>query len=247
MKQLNMNPKNIIIIILNILIAFIIIYSFFYIEKEGFTPNDLNKITSGIKDVTSVVGKLPNEINNVSTKLTKQITDIGSKIEKKTEEMGKEIEKKTVNVITVKLKSIFTQIGDMFNEGLIMPLLTMFTGIGNVFMQIFSIIKMIGNKIASLPGCIIVYAIQSTIDTIFYIYRKLIPDFVRSGLSFIYNYTFRYLFEFIGYITGYTDAVKSCYGFNVSTEVNKMNSTFNNIQKTFKDNFGNLNFSKIKV
>ena len=31
------------------------------------------------------------------------------------------------------------------------------------------------------------------------------------------------------------------------TEIGKMNSNFNDIQKSFKDNFGNFNFSEIKI
>jgi predicted PurR-regulated permease PerM len=233
MKQSTIKPKNIIILILNILLFFIIIYGLFYKkkEREGFA-DEIKKITKGISEVTNTVGEIPKEINNISNKLNEEM-----------QEMGRQIENKVLGKIT----SIFTQIGDMFNEGLIKPLGTLFTAIGNVFVQLFSIIKMIGNKIGSLPGCIIIYAIQSTIDTMFFVYRQITPSFIRSNLSIVYKYTLGYIFDFIGWLTGYTAAVKSCYGFNVSDEVDKINSGFKNAQQSFANNFGKLDFSKIKV
>jgi DNA-binding ferritin-like protein (Dps family) len=226
MNELNINVKTLIIIVLNILLFFIIIYGLFYKKREGFNPaKEIKKIVKRIKKTEKAVGKIPKQMEN----------------------MGKKIQKNTVDIFTNKLKSIFTQIGDMFNEGLIKPLTTLFTAIGNVFVQLFSILKKIGSKIASLPGCIIVYAIQSTIDTIFFIYRKITPKFIRDNISFIYKYTFRYIFDFIGWVTGYTAVVKKCYGFDVSNEVDKMGAGFKNAQKSFTNNFGNLNFSKIKI
>ena len=172
---------------------------------------------------------------------------MGNQIERKTEEMGKEIEKKTINILTDKLKSIFVQLGDIFNNGLIKPILALFTGIGNIFLQIFNILKEIANKIVQLPNCIFTYAIKETIDTISYLYRKIIPNFLRNIINVIYKYTFRYLFEFVGYITGYNESVHKCYGFNVSSEVDKINSSLGNIESSFKNDFGRLDFSKISI
>ena len=73
------------------------------------------------------------------------------------------------------------------------------------------------------------------------------PNFLRNIFSSIYYYTFRYIFNFIGNITGYTDSVQKCYGFNVSSEVDKMNSSLNKIQSSFKNDFGRLDFSKIQI
>jgi predicted PurR-regulated permease PerM len=236
MKKFNENLKTLIIIILNILLFLIIIYNLFYKQKEGFSVNDIDNMFGNIKDITQVVGDIPKEINNIDNKLTSKIND-----------MGKEIEKKTINILTDKLKSIFTQIADMFNNAIIKPLLSLFKGIGNIFVQIFNILKEISNKIVSLPNCIFTYAIKETVDSLNYIYNKIMPTFIRNILSFIYRYTFRYLFEFIGYITGYDNSVKKCYGFNVSTEVDNIKSNLNDIETAFTRDFGKLDFSKIKV
>ena len=161
--------------------------------------------------------------------------------------MGKEIEKRTIILLTDKLKSVFVQFGDIFNDGIIKPILNVFNGIGNIFVQIFNILKEIGNKIVTLPGCMITYIIKETIDTFYFIYNKIMPKFIKNILSSIYYYTLRYIFDFMGYITGYSDSVTKCYGFNVSVEVDKINSNLSDINNSFKEDFGHLDFSKIQI
>jgi predicted PurR-regulated permease PerM len=280
--------KDILIIFISLLIFFIILYNIFFYNKEGFSLKDIDNVVDNVKNVTAVVGTIPNEINNVNKKLTEQVTqqvgnidkkltdqvtqqtgsidkklteqvdnidkkliqqvnNMGDEIIKKTEKMGKEIEKNTINILTNKLGSIFTQIGDIFNKGIVDPILAVFKGFGNIFVQIFNILKEIGNKIVSLPNCIFTYAIKESLNTLDYFYDRIMPNFLRNIFSFIYRYTFRYLFEFVGYITGYSDNVQKCYGFNVSSEVDKMNSSINNIGETFNNDFGRLDFSKIKI
>lgn len=230
--------KDLIILFISILIFSIILYSICFKreEKEGFSLNDIDNMFDDVKNITKVVGDVPDQINNIDKKLTQQVTD-----------MGKEIEKNTINILTNKLGSIFIQIGDIFNKGIVDPILAVFNGIGNIFVQIFNILKEIGNKIVSLPNCIFTYAIKETLNTFDYLYNKIIPKFLRNILSFIYKYTFRYVFEFIGYITGYNDSVQKCYGFNVSSEVDNINSSLNNIETSFKNDFGRLDFSQIKI
>ena len=247
---------------ISLLIFFIILYNIFFYNKEGFSLKDIDNVVDDVKNVTKVVGTIPDEINNIDKKLTDQVTqqvdnidkkliqqvnNMGDEIIKKTEKMGKEIEKNTINILTNKLGSIFTQIGDIFNKGIVDPILAVFKGFGNIFVQIFNVLKEIGNKIISLPNCIFTYAMKESLNTLDYFYDRIIPNFLRNIFSFIYRYTFRYLFEFIGYITGYSDNVQKCYGFNVSSEVDKMNSSINNIGETFKNDFGRLDFSKIKI
>jgi F0F1-type ATP synthase membrane subunit b/b' len=261
--------KDVIILFINMLLIFIICYSFLYNNKEGFGLNDIDNIVGDVKNITKVVSNIPNEINNIDNKLNQQVNnmgnkiknqteemgnkiknqteEMGNKIKKQTEEMGKEIQKNTLNILTKKLGSIFIQIGDIFNKGIIEPILAVFNGIGNIFVQIFNILKEVGNKIVSLPNCIFTYAIKEVLNTFNYLYNKLIPTFLKNILSFIYRYTFRYVFEFIGYITGYNTSVQKCYGFNVSSQVDNINSSLSKIQSSFKTEFGHLDFSKIEI
>jgi predicted PurR-regulated permease PerM len=226
---------------------FIIYYNIFFKEKEGFNINDINNMFNDVKNITKVVGEVPQQINKIDNKLTEQVNNLEKTLEKKTEEMGKKIQENTVEIFTKKLGNIFIQLGDIFNNGIVKPILAVFFGIGNIFTQVFSILQEITNKIVSLPNCIFTYAIASTINTFYFFYEKIIPKFLKNIFSSIYYYTFRYLFNFIGYITGYDDNYQKCYGFNVSSEVDKMNSNLNKIQSSFKNDFGRLNFSQIKI
>lgn len=239
--------KNSIILFTTIFMIFIICYNILFKNKEGFSINDIDNMFDDVKNITRIVKDVPSKINEIDDKLLKQVTRLGKEIEQKTETMGKQIQKNTVTFFTDKLKNIFVDIGNILKKGIINPILAVFTGIGNIFMQVFNILKEIGNKIVSLPNCIFTYAIKSTIDTLYFLYDKIMPNFLQNIFSSIYYYSFRYLFNFIGYITGYTDSVKKCYGFNVSTEVDKMNSSLKNIQSSFKNDFGRLDFSKIKI
>lgn len=247
MNHLKINSRNTIIIILNVLFIFIICYNLFSKKRESFSINAIDDMFDDIKNVTTNVQKIPDEINNIDKKLTQQVTNVESTILKKTEEMGKEIEKNTTNLLKDKLQSIFIQIGDIFNKGLIDPILALFNGIGNIFIQIFNILKEIGNKIVSLPNCIITYGITETINTLNFIYETITPKFLKNFISPIYKYTLGYIFGFIGYITGYTSSVERCYGFNISTQVDNINSSLNDINSSFKNNFGKIDFSQIKV
>jgi len=249
----------------------VIIFNGIFLNKsvEGFNLKDIDNMFDSVKDITKSVNNIPNEINRIGTKLETQTNKIGKQIEDKTEKMGKqiedkakkmgeeieektkkmgeEIEAKTINVLVVKLKSIFTQLGDLFNDSVISPIITLFNNIGNIFVQIFGILQEIGNKIVSLPGCLLTYAITETLNTFFYFYRSILPKFIRDIFTNIYNYTFKFVFDFIGSITGYDKSYDRCYGFNISNEVNKINSNLTNINTSFKNDFGNLDFSKIKV
>lgn len=254
--------NDIILYVVSLVMLFIILSNIFEKKQEGFGLNDVNKVFDQIDDVTKLAEKLPKQINSIDDKLTGKVNELGNKvndnmqkigkeIEKNTvdklEKMGKEIEKNTVDIFTNKLKSIFTQLGDIFNKGLVDPIITLFKGIGNIFVQIFGILEEIGNKIVQLPNCIFTYAIKSFIDTIYAIYSRIIPKAIRNPILTIYSYTLGIIVNFIAEITGYNDSVRKCYGFNVNSEINKINSNLNNINKTFKSDFGNINFSKIKI
>ena len=239
--------KNSIILFTSIFMIFIIFSNFFFKNKEGFDIKDVNKMFSDVKNMTKTVSDVPSQIKKVDDKLVEKVNKLTKQIEQKTEAMGKKIEENTTKLLKDKLGSIFTQLGNIFNEGLVKPILDVFKGIGDIFVQIFNIVKEIGNKIVSLPNCIFTYAIKSTIDSCYFFYNKIMPKFIKNIFSFIYDYTLSYVFDFIGYLTGYSDSVKRCYGFNVSTQVDNIKESLGDIQSTFKKDFGRLNFSKIKI
>jgi len=301
MKHMQHFLKYIIVLLIIIVLLFIICYDFFK-TKEGFDLKDIDNMFDSVKDITNVVGDIPNEINNINNKLTQQVNTVGNEIgkktqqmgdeiekktqqmgneiekktqqigdeiekktqqmgdeiekktqqmgdeiEKNTQQMGKEIEKNTMNILTQKFKSVFTQLGDIFYKGIIKPILSIFIGIGQIFEQIFNILKEVSNKIISLPNCIGTYIIKESINIFDLLYDKIVPKFMRNIISFIHKYTFIYIFEYIGNITGYNKSVQKCYGFDISSEVDNINSSLKKIDTSFKSDFGQLDFSKIKI
>jgi len=258
------------LLILFFIIVFILYFiHFFKAKQEGFDVSDVDKVVNKIDSVVNMAGEIPKKIDNISSslenklkdgmnsakneiegKMITQINQLGTQIERnmtsQINNLGNEIKKNTLDLITEKFTSIFKQLETVFDEGLIKPFASLFEGIGNIFIQIFNILKMIGNKIASLPSCSIVYGIKTTIDIMYSIYAGIMPSFLRSFFDTLYDYTFGIIFSFIGYITGYSDAVKRCYGFNVNDEIDKMNENAKEIQRAFVKGW-KLDFTKIKI
>jgi hypothetical protein len=141
----------------------------------------------------------------------------------------------------------FKQMGDLLNKALVKPLLALFDGIGNIFTQTFKILAMIGDKIVSLPNCILTYAFKTSIDTAFAIYDRIIPSLIRTPISFLYKYTIGIIVNLISYYSGYDSIVQKCYGFNINDQVDSMKKTFTKIETSFKKDFGKIDFAKIKI
>ena len=220
-------PSIISLILVSILIVIIIYLSIHHYNKykEGFGTSDINKLTNNINEIGKLTEKIPIDLNS----------------------MDEELKKYTTEMITSKFQSVFVQMGDIFEDGLINPLLALFDGIGNVFVQLFHIMEKVGNKIVSLPGCIFIYIIAEIFGILLFFYRWIIPYFIRSFIYGIYEYTIKFIIVFILYIIGYTGAIDWCYEFNVKTQINSIKDGFAKINSEFKNNFGRLDFSKIKV
>ena len=213
-------------------------------NAEGAITNSLNSATGSInntfKTVKTDMDQGFNTVKNTATEITKEIDE-------KLVKFGKEIEEKTNDLVINKIKSFFEQIGDILKLVIVDPFKTLFIGIGDIFVQIFEILKMICDKIVSLPNCIFVYGIKSFTDTIQSIYRYIIPAFIRNILTSIYNFLFKWLVDYLLRVIGYTGAVERCYGFNVNDKVNNMNNTFKKISRTFNNDFGDVKNHPIRL
>lgn len=225
-------------------------------------PNQINNIGNSIKNsenmitssVNSATGTINNSFNSVKTDVNQGFntvkntaTQLNKEIEDKLVKFGKEIEQKTNDLVINKIKSFFDQLGNILNQAIVVPFKTLFIGLGDVFIQIFEIIKMIGDKIVSLPNCIFIYGIKSFTDTVQSIYRYIIPSFIRNVITSIYNFLFKWLVDYLLKMIGYTGAVERCYGFNVNDKVDNMNNIFKNISRTFNSSFGNIKNNPIRL
>jgi hypothetical protein len=226
-KIINNKYKNIIFIIF-----FIIIFHFLFLYKkdtiENFGLKDIGKIGKSVNSIGKTVGNLPKQIDRNMSSLSKQI------------------EKNTVVFFEKKIKSIFIQLGNVFNKGIIHPILSLLIGIGSIFVFIFKVLENVVDKIVSLPNCILFYGVGSIGSFSNMIYKSIIPKSIRNIIYKIYSYTFKFIIDWIGYITGYTRSSKKCYSFNVNREISNMSKNFKKISIDFRKNFGRLNFSSIK-
>jgi predicted PurR-regulated permease PerM len=225
-------------------------------------PNEVKNIGNSIKNtenlisnsVTSATGSITGKINTIGSdvsqgfeKVKNTTKQVSTEIEDKLVKFGKEIETKTNDLVINKIKSFFDQLGNIFEIAIVVPFKTLFVGLGDVFLQIFEIIKMIGDKIISLPSCIFIYGIKTFVDTVNKIYAYIIPSFIRNFITSIYNFLFKWLVDYMLKWIGYTGAVQRCYGFNVNDKVDNMNNTFKNISRTFNSSFGNVKNYKIQI
>ena len=217
-----------------------------------------NNATNFGNQLTSVSNTMNSQINSVSTRLEGQITSATSKLDQQIKSEANRLDQQiksgindlrteTQEFVTTKFVSVFTQIGNMLKAGIIDPLTFMFVGFGNVFVQIFNIIKMIGDKIVSLPSCIMTYIFQGILDSIYGIYMFILPSIITGPINTLYRNSLGIIINWISDITGYTASYNKCYKFNVNDEVDKMTQEFNQIGQKFNDDFGKIDFSKIKV
>jgi predicted PurR-regulated permease PerM len=198
-------------------------------------------------EITSATNKLEGEITSATNKLEGEITSATNKLDQQIKSGINDLRSEMQKYVVDKFVSVFTQIGNMLKAGIIDPLTFMFVGLGNVFTQIFNIIKMVGEKIVSLPSCIFLYMFQGVLDTIYGIYMFILPNIITGPINTLYRNSLGIIINWFSDITGYTAAYNKCYKFNVNDEVDKMTQQFNQIGQKFNGDFGKIDFSKIKV
>jgi hypothetical protein len=216
-------------------------------ETEKGTTKAVKETEKSLKslDPTKAIKELESWIKNIDKdlkKTTKQVQKAGNDI-KNIDKDIKNFPKQIDNQVIGKFTKFFTQLGDILNKGIIKPLETLFIGIGNIFVQIFNILMLIGNKIVGLPGCIFYYIFDGIFAAIYGIFKLILPRFLMKWIIDPIASFFNFFLDWFGY----NAASRRCRAFNVNQEVNKMNNQLTNIDKSFKKDFGKLDFKKIKL
>lgn len=236
--------KNYILYFISIIMLIILFTQFsFSYKKEGFSTNDINKIFNQTNNIMRIAERLPNQVTSVSREIQNAPKQIINDVERVVTKKINEVE----NVFTKKIRSVLDQIVQIFMDAIVNPIISVFVGIKTIFVEIFNILKKITDKIITLPSCMTTYLTKTITDTIYAIYASIIPRIIRSPISTIYHYTLRFPVDFIAERSGYNSSVKKCYGFNVNNEINNMNKKLNDINKAFTNDFGRLNFNKIRI
>lgn len=218
--------------------------------REGFTIPGLSDMSNTIDKLVSVADDIPKEINNIKNDVNNSVNkveQVGNTITNEIDDKLTNFLTKVENLVINKIKSFFTQFGNILNDGLVNPIIVLFEGIGYMFLAIFDILKEIANKIISLPSCILIYMFGTIIDTLYAIYTYICPNFIRKYINYIYKIIIQTPIDFILNITGFSSTINKCYSFNVNSEINKMQNQFSKINTTFKNDFGKLDFASIQL
>ena len=218
--------------------------------REGFAIPGLSDMSNTIDKLVSVADDIPKEINNIKNDVSNSVNkveQVGNTITNEIDDKLTDFLTKVENLVINKIKSFFTQFGNILNDGLVNPIIVLFEGIGYMFLAIFDILKEIANKIISLPSCILIYMFGTIIDTLYDIYAYICPNFIRKYINYMYNIIIQPPIDFILKITGFSSTINKCYSFNVNSEINKMQNQFSKINTTFKNDFGKLDFASIQL
>lgn len=242
------------LLILFLLVIYILISSYQTKNKkykEGLAViDDIKDAVKQVSKIGDIAEKIPKEISSIKNEIsdsTNVVKKSVTQIDDKLDDFLKEVKKTTVDIVTEKITSVLKQIGDIFQTALINPIVVLFTGIGNIFVGIFGILREIGNKIVSLPGCMITYLFTGIFDIFYSIYKAIMPQVIRNIISKIYNATLKYVVDWILGFIGYTDSARKCYKFDINGDINTIENSAKKIGDTFTSDFGRLDFSKIKI
>lgn len=249
-----LNKKTNMVISLSMLVLLILLFYNAYKKstmREGLAViDDVKDAISKISKVADVAEKIPNEIIGIKNDLvnsTNVVKDSVNQIDDKLEDFLKKVEQTTIDIVTEKISSVLTQIGEIFKTALIDPIVTLFVGIGNIFIGIFGILREVANKIVSLPSCILTYGITSFFNGLYSVYSYILPEVIRNVFTKIYDVLFKWFVDWFLGVTGYTDSYNKCYGFDVNSSIDKIEDSAKKISDSFSSDFGKLDFSKISI
>ena len=211
---------------------------------NGQITNATNQMQSKIN------GTINTAINGVHTQIN-QVKSTVSQVEGEVVSLSKKLESEIKRVID-KIQCIVTQVANaianlakQIGNAIVKPIIALFKGIGDIFVQIFTILQALANKIASLPGCIPFYMID-TCNSIFQnIIRRFIPGFILDFFNTIYNWTLGIFVKWFLNFIGWNDADQKCYNFNVNSEIQQMSKNLQNIGNAFTSSFGSITLPSI--
>ena len=186
------------------------------------------------------VNKIPVDITNIKTDIeeqAKKAKDASTKLETEMQDKLVKMMEKIDKTIDNKFSSFTDNLRDSFMKGFVNPMMMLFNGIGSVFKFLFAAIKGIIFKIANLPGCMPIYLSNSILDSI----SNLFPKFILSAMKWIFYFPLQGIYWILK-ITGYTKAYKQCYSLELGKELDKVKKDFDDINETFKNDFGRLEF-----
>ena len=222
------------------------------VREEAEAAIKLAQMTADVKsqiqnEINDKVGIIKDEIQNVVNDgintMTSGIQDnLVNQIDTMTTTVASNVNTTMVN----KFGSVFAQIGSILKKGIVDPILAFFTGIVQIFVQLFNIIKTVADKIVSLPNCIPFYIFDATSSAIVGFFKNLLPSFMFDFFKNIYNWTLGIFVNWFWNFVGWDDADQRCYNFSIDSEISKMDQVTKDIGNSFKSGFGDINFTQLR-
>jgi predicted PurR-regulated permease PerM len=177
----------------------------------------------------------------------KEVSEIAKdaqKAAKRAEKGIKDIQNQ-IKDITRKIAKFGTTFISLITDAIVNPFLSLFAGLKTIFNQIFGIFIAIGDKIVSLPHCILFYITDSIFSTVTSVSNAILPRFITIFFGTIYSYMFQPVIKWVLNLFDYYDANKKCYSFNVNSEVNKITNEFKKMGTSFENGFGKFDLKKL--
>ena len=214
---------------------------------EQLIQDKLNAEAEIQKIINAQIGVIKDEIQNVvNDGINTMTSGIQDNLVKEVNTMTTTVASNVNTTMVNKFGSVFTQIGAILKKGIVDPILAFFTGIVQIFVQLFNIIKTVADKIASLPNCIPFYIFDATSSAIVGFFKNFLPGFIFDFFKNIYNWTLGIFVNWFWNFVGWDDAGQRCYNFSIDSEISKMDQVTKDIGNSFKSGFGKINFSQLK-
>lgn len=215
-------------------------------RQIGRIPGDVKREFKSIERKTSgEIKKVTRAVDNGVKKIEKEGNKIINIIERKLKEFSRLIKE----AVTKKLRRFFESLGRELKRAFVDPVDVLFAAIGTVFKLLGEIIKMIIDKIVSLPDCVPYYSMSAGKGMT----KEFLPKWLFSIIMFFHKMgmfilnLLKPLLKLIGIdIDAWQREIdRKCYKFPVKGKTNKMESSMNKAGRNFIRKFGRINFRNI--
>ena len=227
--------KNTIICIILILISIHYYYNYYIITREGLSLKSIGRKFKKISKALKQIKKIPKIFSKIASAIKKII--------------------KKIKDIPKMISRFFTSFGVILKEALVDPLEKFFTGLGDVFLEIFGIFIKISMKIIDLPNCMTVYmyeGIKRSVNNFLknsknaYLPEWVIILIIDPIITILYD-IIDLITEFLIYICVMERSKKhKCLTFNLQENVDNIKDILTKTGTDFAETFGRFNFSKLK-
>ncbi len=219
-------------------------------DQVSRVPREVQKgVGKVVDDTRREVDKVGGQVNKGVQKIENEGKRVTGKIQKDLDRFMDKVKRMVNNVVKKKLLGFFKNLATELDNAFGKPMATLFRGIGRVFELLGEIIKMIIDKIVSLPDCVPYYSMGAGKGMT----KEFLPRWIYNIITFFHKACmfwlnlFKPLLKLIGIdIDAWQDEInRKCYKFNTKRKTDEMTRVMNKAGKSFTKNFGKINFKRL--